>query len=216
MSAYPYWHSLGVGASTSEEELIRLAEHQLDMVLRQQVAPQDVAAMIIEPVQGEGSVAPLAIKVKLMISGYVPCPPAFLNHLRTVCDKHGILLIIDEVQSGFFRTGTYFATEHTEGLRPDIMIFAKGVANGFPISGIVSNKEIGSKLDPGSLGGTYAGNAVACAAGIAAQDVFASEDIAGNVARRGEELFTALHGLAAGEKTKHLVADVRGQGVSQQ
>lgn len=150
----------------------------------------------------------------LTVSGYVPCPPAFLKHLRAVCDKHNILLIIDEVQSGFFRTGTYFAIEHAGDVRPDIMIFAKGVANGFPLSGIVSSKEIGAKLDPGSLGGTYAGNAIACAAGIAVQDVFASEDIAGNVTKRSQELFSALQGLATSEKTKHLIADVRGQGVS--
>jgi 4-aminobutyrate aminotransferase len=119
----------------------------------------------------------------LFRSGYVPCPPAFLHHLREVCDKNGILLIADEVQTGFFRTGKYFCVEHS-GVRPDAMIFAKGVANGFPLSGIVSRKELMDKMDVGALGGTYAGNAVACAAGVAAQDVFQSEDIAGNVAAR--------------------------------
>ena len=194
---------------------MRLAKHQLDMLLRQQVAPQDTAAIIIEPVQGEGYVWLLSVYQVAAnpVSGYVPCPPAFLRHLREVCDKHNILLIVDEVQSGFYRTGTYYASEHTEGLRPDIMIFAKGVANGFPISGIVSNQAISAKLDPGSLGGTYAGNAVACAAGIATQEVFETEDIAGNVHRRSEQLFTALNSLASGEKTKHLICEVRGQGV---
>ena len=152
--------------------------------------------------------------LSLTSSGYVPCPPAFLNHLREVCDKHGIMLIIDEVQTGFFRTGTYFAAEHTPGLRPDIMIFAKGIANGFPISGIVANKAVTDQLDPGSLGGTYAGNAVACAAGVAAQDVFRSEDIAGNVAARSKQLYAGLNELAQSPKTKHLFAEVRGVGVS--
>ena len=147
-------------------------------------------------------------------SGYVPCPPAFLRHLREVCDKHGIALILDEVQTGFFRTGTYFASEHTPGLRPDIMIFAKGIANGFPLSGIVTTKAISSTLDSGSLGGTYAGNAVSCAAGVAAQDVFASEDIAGNVAARSKQLYKALNDLAESPKFKHLFAEVRGVGVS--
>ncbi|WWD17970.1 4-aminobutyrate transaminase [Kwoniella shandongensis] len=199
-SAYPYWHGLGVSPSTSEEELVRLAKHQLDLVLRQQTSPTDVAAIFIEPVQGEG--------------GYVPCPPAFLHYLREVCDKHGIKLVIDEVQTGFFRTGKYFAIDHiTPSFRPDIMVFAKGVANGFPISGIVANKETMDTLDVGSMGGTYAGNAVACAAGVAAQDVYASGEIEANVAARSEQLYATLNKLATSSKTKHLIADVRGLGL---
>lgn len=124
------------------------------------------------------------------------------------------MLIVDEVQSGFYRTGKYFATEHTPGLRPDIMIFAKGVANGFPLSGIVSRTEIMDKMDVGSLGGTYAGNAVACAAGVAAQEVYASGEIERNVAARSEQLSSALNKVAQSPQTKHLVAEVRGQGVS--
>ena len=91
------------------------------------------------------------------------------------------MLIIDEVQTGFFRTGKYFATEYS-GVRPDLMIFAKGVANGYPLSGIVAPKAIMDKLPVGSLGGTYAGNAVSCAAGVAVQEVFQSEDFESNVA----------------------------------
>jgi 4-aminobutyrate aminotransferase len=94
------------------------------------------------------------------------------------------------------------------------MIFAKGVANGFPLSGIVSSKQIMETLDVGSLGGTYAGNAVACAAGVAVQDVFQSEDIGGNVEKRAWQLAVGLRALQNSEKTKHLIADVRGQGVS--
>jgi 4-aminobutyrate aminotransferase len=176
-----------------------MASFQLDMTLRQQVNPNEVAAIIIEPVQGEG--------------GYVPCPPAFLKHLRTVCDKHGIMLIVDEVQTGFMRTGKYFSVDHIEGFKPDALIMAKGLANGFPLSGLVTRKELSDKLEPGSFGGTYAGNAVACAAGIAAQEVFQTEDIEGNVVRRSEQLYAALNKLAESPKTKHLIAEVRGQGV---
>ncbi|WVR05812.1 hypothetical protein IAU60_002837 [Kwoniella sp. DSM 27419] len=199
-TAFPYWHSLGVTPSTSEGELVRLAKHQLDLILRQQVSPKDVAAIFIEPVQGEG--------------GYVACPPAFMKHLREVCDKHGILLVIDEVQSGFFRTGSYFAIEQlAPGMKPDVLVFAKGVANGFPISGIASNKELMGKLDVGSMGGTYSGNAVACAAGIAAQEVYQSGEIEKNVAARSEQLMSALKRLADSPKTRHLVAEVRGMGL---
>ncbi|TYJ54973.1 4-aminobutyrate transaminase [Cryptococcus floricola] len=196
---YPYWHSLGLTPSATEEEVVRAAEFQLELLLRQQVNPTDVAAIFIEPVQGEG--------------GYVPCPPAFLKHLRKVCDKHGILLVADEVQTGFFRTGKYFAVSDIPEFKPDVLVFAKGIANGFPISGIASTKELMGTLDVGSMGGTYAGNAVACAAGVAAQEVYASGEIEKNVAARSEQLFAALNKLAQGEKTKALIADVRGVGL---
>jgi 4-aminobutyrate aminotransferase len=106
-----------------------------------------------------------------------------MQHLREVCDKHNILLICDEVQSGFFRTGTYFNVEQSN-VRPDILIMAKGLANGYPLSGIVSRKELMDTVDPGAFGGTYAGNAVACAAGVAAQEVYQMGDIEKNVAAR--------------------------------
>lgn len=102
----------------------------------QQSAPRDTAAIIIEPVIGEG--------------GYVPAPPEFLEGVRKICDEHGILLIIDEVQSGFGRTGKNFNIEYS-GVRPDILTCAKGLANGFPLSGIVSRKELTDKLKPGSM-----------------------------------------------------------------
>lgn len=136
-----------------------------------------------------------------------------MKHLREVCDKHGILLVVDEVQTGFFRTGKYFAVSSIPDFRPDVLVFAKGIANGFPLSGIASTKELMDTLDVGSLGGTYAGNAVACAAGNAAQEIYASGEIEKNVAARSEQLFTALNKLASSEKTKHLIADVRGVGL---
>jgi 4-aminobutyrate aminotransferase len=133
-----------------------LALHQLNLLLVQQTAPAETAAIIIEPVLGEG--------------GYVPAPAPFLSALRTLCDKHGIVLIFDEVQSGFGRCGKYFACEWS-GVRPDVMVFAKGIANGFPLSGIVGSKSLLDLMPPGTMGGTYAGNAVSCAAAIACAEV---------------------------------------------
>lgn len=107
---FPYWHQVGLPPNTSEEELVRLSLYQLELVLKQQSAPKDTAAILIEPVLGEG--------------GYVPAPPAFLQGVRRICDEHGILLVIDEVQSGFGRTGKLFNIEYS-GVRPDIMTMAK-------------------------------------------------------------------------------------------
>ena len=143
--------------------------NQLNLVLSQQTAPRDTAAILIEPLLGEG--------------GYVQAPAEFLRGVREICDAHGILLIIDEVQSGFGRTGRMFNIEYS-GVRPDIMTMAKGLANGFPLSGVVSRKELTDKLKPGSMGGTYAGNAVACAAAVAVADAFKEEKILENVQAR--------------------------------
>jgi len=195
---YPYWHQLGDLPGTPAHDLAAHALAQLDLVLAQQCAPRDTAAILIEPVLGEG--------------GYVPAPAEFLRGLRAVCDAHGILLIIDEVQSGFGRTGTYFAIEPS-GVRPDILIVAKGLANGFPISGVVSRKELTDKLKPGSMGGTYAGNAVCCAAAVAVADVLREERILDNVQARSTELFAALRALAADPAVAPHVLDVRGRGL---
>lgn len=107
---FPFWHQFGLPPNTSEEELVRLSLYQLELVLKQQSAPRDTAAILIEPVLGEG--------------GYVPAPTSFLQGVRKICDEHGILLIIDEVQSGFGRTGKFFNTEYS-GVRPDIITMAK-------------------------------------------------------------------------------------------
>ena len=148
--------------------------NQLSLLLSQQTAPRDTAALLIEPLLGEG--------------GYVPAPAEFLRGVRELCDKHNILLIIDEVQSGFGRTGKMFNIEYS-GVRPDIMTMAKGLANGFPLSGVVSKKEYTDKLKPGSMGGTYAGNAVACAAAVAVADAFKEEKILENVQARYVNIF---------------------------
>jgi len=127
---------MGLPAVTSSEELSTRALYQLDLLLQQQTTPDDTAAILIEPVLGEG--------------GYVPAPPSFLKGLREVADKHGLLLIFDEVQCGFGRTGKYFFCEYS-GVVPDIMVVAKGIANGFPLSGIISRKDIMDAQAPGTI-----------------------------------------------------------------
>jgi len=133
---FPYWHQLGLPVTTSEDELVQKSLYQLDLLLKQQSAPNDTAAILLEPVLGEG--------------GYVPAPASFLQGLRDICDQNNILLIIDEVQCGFGRTGKYFYIEDS-GVKPDIMVVAKGLANGFPLSGVISRTELTDNLKPGSL-----------------------------------------------------------------
>ena len=171
---------------------------QLELLLKRETAPSDTAAIFVEPVLGEG--------------GYVPPPAGYLAALRKICDKHNILLVADEVQSGFGRTGKMFAIEHWD-VRPDILIMAKGIANGFPLSGIVSRKELMDKQNPGSMGGTYAGNAVACAAGVAVAKAFKEEKILDNVNARGKELRDMLHAAWKDPKTSKVIHDVRGLGL---
>jgi len=197
-TAFPYWHQLGLTADTSEEELVRLSLYQLELVLKQQSAPKDTAAILIEPVLGEG--------------GYVPAPAAFLQGIRRICDEHGILLVIDEVQSGFGRTGKLFNIEYS-GVRPDMLAMAKGLANGFPLSAVVSRKELTDKLKPGSMGGTYAGSAVSCAAAVAVVEAFEEEKILENVGARSEELLASLNSLRKDPEVGSSIVDVRGSGL---
>jgi len=173
---------------------------QLEVLLKQETAPSDTAAIVIESVLGEG--------------GYVPAAPGYLERVREICDKNNILLVADEVQSGFGRTGKMFAIEHW-GVRPDILVMAKGIANGMPLSGIVSRKELMDLQNPGSMGGTYAGNAVACAAGVAVAKVFKEEKILENANARGKELKEMLNKLKSDEKTADMIHDVRGLGLMQ-
>ncbi|KAM0798527.1 4-aminobutyrate aminotransferase [Usnea florida] len=171
---------------------------QLELLLKRETAPTDTAAIIIEPVLGEG--------------GYVPPPAEYLARVREICDKNNILLIADEVQSGFGRTGKMFAIEHW-GVRPDILVMAKGIANGFPLSGIVSRKELMDMQKPGSMGGTYAGNAVSCAAGVAVAKAFQEERILENVVARGAELKAMLESAKSNSNTGGMILDVRGLGL---
>ena len=171
---------------------------QLELLLKRESAPSDTAAIFVEPVLGEG--------------GYVPPPAGYLARLREVCDKNGILLVADEVQCGFGRTGKMFAVEHW-GVRPDIMVMAKGIANGFPLSGIVSRKELMDTQKPGSMGGTYAGNAVSCAAGVAVAKAFQEERVLENVNARGKEMMDMLRAAQSDNKTGKIMYDVRGLGL---
>ncbi|SMQ51299.1 unnamed protein product [Zymoseptoria tritici ST99CH_3D7] len=171
---------------------------QLEHLLKRETAPSDTAAIIIETVLGEG--------------GYVPPPPGYLEKVREICDKHNILLIADEVQCGYGRTGKMFAVEHF-GVRPDILIMAKGIANGFPLSAIASRKELMDTQPPGSMGGTYAGNAVSCAAGVAVLDAFKNEGILDNVNLRGKELKGMLESCWKDPSIGRIIHDVRGLGL---
>ena len=167
----------------------------LDELFETRVAARNVAAFIIAPVLGEG--------------GFVPAPFAFLRELRRLADRHGIVLIADEIQTGFGRTGTMFAIEHA-GVAPDLLTFAKSVAGGLPLSGIVGRAEIVDAVEPGGLGGTYAGNPLACAAALATLDAFESEDVLARAERLGVALRLRLDALAA--VYPHHVSDVRGLG----
>ena len=149
----------------------------LKKMLRHEINPDEVAAVIIEPVLGEG--------------GYAAPPSDYLKELRKLCSEHGILLIADEVQTGFGRTGTWFACEHF-GIVPDIMTIAKGIASGFPLSAIVSTKEIMSKWPPGAHGTTFGGNPVSCAAGVATIETIVKDRLLDNAAKVGKYALSSL------------------------
>ncbi len=162
------------------------------LLLLSQTAPAETAAMLIEPVLGEG--------------GYVPAPTAFLQGLVDICAEHGILFIADEVQSGFGRTGTMFCVEQ-HGIRPDIVVMAKGLASGFPISAVGASAALMARWPTGSHGGTYGGNPIGCAAAIATIDVLTEPDFLADVQARGEQLRAGLRSLAADDGG---IVDVRG------
>ncbi|MBO9324147.1 MAG: aminotransferase class III-fold pyridoxal phosphate-dependent enzyme [Roseiflexus sp.] len=169
--------------------------HQIEHLLHTHTTPEDVAAILVEPVLGEG--------------GYIVPPVSFLQGLRRICDQYGILLIVDEVQSGFGRTGRFFAIEHF-GIVPDIMTVAKGIASGLPLSGIIARRAIMERWQPGSHGGTYGGNAVACAAAVATIRAMREERMVENAERQGVLLKTEL--LRIKEQSPS-IGDVRGIGL---
>jgi 4-aminobutyrate aminotransferase len=191
VAPYPYAYRYGWEEDTCGEWCLRELEH----LLVTQTAPQETAAILVEPVLGEG--------------GYVVPPASFLPGLRRLCEKHEILLIADEVQSGFGRTGRFFAVEHWDVV-PDILVMAKGMASGFPLSGIAAPLALMEKWIPGSHGGTYGGNAVACAAAAATVRVMREEGLVENAARQGELLLRHLRSL---QQRFDLVGDVRGLGL---
>jgi len=190
---YPYCYrcSLGQNPDTCGMDCFEY----LKKMLRHEINPDEVAAIIIEPVLGEG--------------GYAVPPAAYLKELRKLCTQYGILLIADEVQTGFGRTGKWFACEHF-GIIPDIMTIAKGIASGFPLSAIMSTKKIMSKWPPGAHGTTFGGNPVSCAAGIATIETIKSGRLLENAAMVGNH---ALKKLKDMQKKYPVMGDVRGLGL---
>ncbi|MEU8222824.1 aspartate aminotransferase family protein [Kribbella sp. NPDC048915] len=177
------------------EQATDFALSQLDYTLQTLSTPADTAAFFVEPVLGEG--------------GYVPANERFFTGLRERADAHGILLVVDEVQTGFGRTGKFWGGDHF-GSHPDVLVTAKGLASGFPLSGIAASSELMAKAWPGSQGGTYGANAVACAAALATLDVIEDEGLVQNAADRGAQLKQALQLVA----DKHdQITDVRGLGL---
>ncbi|MEP7289590.1 MAG: 4-aminobutyrate--2-oxoglutarate transaminase [Chloroflexota bacterium] len=166
----------------------------LQEVFETQIAPERVAAIIIEPVLGEG--------------GFVPAPSEFLHALRRITEQNGIVLIDDEIQSGFGRTGKLYAIEYS-GIVPDLITFAKSVAGGVPLSGVTGRADIMDAPDPGGLGGTFGGNPLACAAGLAVFDIFAEENLLERGVQLGERL---LEAFLAFQVQYPQIGDVRGLG----
>lgn len=153
----------------------------VQLLFRADIYPSDVAAIIIEPVQGEG--------------GFLPAPTELLVALRETCDQHGILLIADEIQTGFARTGKMFGIENS-GVEPDLVTVAKSLAGGFPLSGVIGKAAIMDAAEPGGLGGTYAGSPVACAAALAVLDIIAEENLLERAKLVGIKIKAALDGFA--------------------
>lgn len=168
--------------------------HALERLFRYHVQASRVAALVVEPVQGEG--------------GYLPAPAGFLARLRTLCDSHGILLVVDEIQTGIGRAGRMFAVEHS-GIEPDLVTLAKGLGGGTPISAVVGRAEVVDAVPPGGLGSTYAGNPLACVAALAVLDAMADDDLCARSERIGDTLREGLRALAARHPS---MADVRGLG----
>ena len=177
----------------TEDEATDFALQELDYLFATVTSPDEVAAFVVEPVLGEG--------------GYIPGNARFFAGLRERASQHGILLVIDEIQTGFGRTGQYFGHQHF-GVEADVMTFAKGIASGFPLSGIAASQQLMSQAWPGSQGGTYGANAVSCAAAVATIDVIADERLVDNAAQRGDQLLAGATARAVAG-----IGDVRGLGL---
>ncbi len=188
---FPTAFSWGVDEATAAQRALKQLKH----VLKSQTAPDETAAIVMEPVLGEG--------------GYIAAPQAYVEGVRDICDETGILFIADEVQSGFGRTGKMFAMDHY-GVRPDILMMAKGIASGFPLAGIGARADIMAKWPVGSHGGTYGANPIGCAAALATIDVLINDGVVANAALRGEQLRSELRALQSNDIG---LADVRGPGL---
>jgi 4-aminobutyrate aminotransferase len=181
---YPYH---GVTTDDALEGLARLFKSDVD--------PQAVACVVLEPVQGEG--------------GFVPMPPDFPARLAEVCRSHGILFVDDEVQSGAGRTGTVWAIEQYEGVAPDLLVSGKSIGGGLPLAGVTGRAELMDAVGPGGLGGTFGGNPLSCAAGVAVLEAIREPDFLAHAVRLGQVLRERLDGIAA----RHAgIGEVRGLG----
>jgi len=191
VAPFPYVYRYGWDPKTTVDWCLE----ELRFLLMTQTAPEETAAMLIEPILGEG--------------GYVVPPPGFLEGVRSLCDEHGILLIVDEIQSGVGRTGRWWGYEHF-GIVPDILTLAKGIASGLPLSGVIARRELMEHWKAGTHGGTFGGNVVACAAGVATIAVIQEERLLENARARGLELTTGLRHL---QEEQPRMGDVRGLGL---
>ena len=192
VAPFPYSYQYG----WSEAETVDFCLKQLELLLKTQTAPDETAALVLEPVLGEG--------------GYVPAPASFLQALREICDRHGILLVLDEVQTGFGRTGKMFAFEHAE-VTPDILVMAKGLGGGLPISAVGGGRALMERWETGTHGGTYGGGSAVVLAGAKANvDVILDERLADNAALRGEQLTNGLRDL---QGQYPVIGEVRGPGL---
>ena len=187
---FPYPYRMNMSA----QEFIEFCINELERMFIGEVAPDQVAAIVVEPVQGEG--------------GFMVSPPGFLLALKQVCEKYNILFVADEIQSGFCRTGRMFAVEH-DGVDPDLIIIAKSMGAGMPISGVVGRAEIMDAPPPGTLGGTYSGNPVACAAALAVLDIYEGSDYAARSREIGHIITKRFLNL---QDHYSLIGDVRGLG----
>jgi 4-aminobutyrate aminotransferase len=186
----PY-RPLGFSIPACDLDVIRYIEEE---IFRLEVSPEEVAGIVVEPVQGEG--------------GYIVPPPGFLSRLRELCDDHGILMIVDEVQSGCYRTGKFLASEHS-GIVPDIVCLAKAIGGGLPLGVTISTDDI-MQWPPGSHASTFGGNNASCAAGIAVLELLGAPGFAEHVTEMGEYLRLKLEWLA---RRHEIIGDVRGIGL---
>ncbi|HVA86568.1 MAG TPA: aminotransferase class III-fold pyridoxal phosphate-dependent enzyme [Candidatus Saccharimonadales bacterium] len=179
----------------SEERATEIALADLRRIFTEEIPPKQVAGIVIEAVQGEG--------------GYYPAPARFLREIRKICDEHGILYIADEVQCGYARTGRMWGFQHADVV-PDVVCLAKAIANGLPLSAIVTRRELQERWGVGAHGSTFGGNPVACAAGVAVLETIRDEGLVANAAERGAQLNAGLKALMADD---HRIGDVRGPGL---
>lgn len=191
IAPFPDTHWYGWDEETTANFCLR----ELDFILQTYSVPSETAAMLIEPIQGE--------------AGYIPANTTFMQGLRERCDKHNILLVMDEVQAGNGRTGSYWGHDHYH-VQPDVLVTAKGIASGFPLSVMAAPAELMSRGYPGSQGGTYGGNAVACAAANATLDVIEEEGLVANAGEQGAHLKARLQDL---QKSYPEIGNVSGEGL---